>query len=159
MLLRDIESHDHLTGVGASHVGPSVNAEIATGPLDVERHMRLVGGPAAGATVVFTGQVRDHDGGRPVSGLEYSGHPGAAATLERLARNGAAGDGVRGIAVSHRIGRLAVGDVALCCVVAADHRKQAFDVCVELVEEIKRSLPVWKHQVFADGAEEWVGSA
>ena len=64
-----------------------------------------------------------------------------------------------GVAISHRIGRLAVGDVALCCVVAAEHRKQAFGTCDELVEEVKRSLPIWKRQVFADGDEEWVGSA
>jgi molybdopterin synthase catalytic subunit len=67
--------------------------------------------------------------------------------------------GVRAIAVSHRVGRLEIGDVALACAVAADHRREAFETCAELVEEVKRLLPVWKHQVFTDGSDEWVGSA
>ena len=64
--------------------------------------------------------------------------------------------GVRAIAVSHRVGRLRIGDVALACAVAADHRREAFATCAELVDEVKRQLPVWKHQGFADGTDEWV---
>jgi molybdopterin synthase catalytic subunit len=64
--------------------------------------------------------------------------------------------GVRALAVSHRVGPLAIGDVALACAVAAEHRKEAFAVCSELVDEVKRRLPVWKRQVFADGTDEWV---
>jgi molybdopterin synthase catalytic subunit len=60
--------------------------------------------------------------------------------------------------VSHRIGPLGIGDVALACAVAADHRGEAFTTCAELVDEIKRRLPVWKHQEFADGTDEWVNS-
>ena len=67
--------------------------------------------------------------------------------------------GVRAIAISHRVGRLGIGDVALACAVAADHRREAFATCAELVDEVKRQLPVWKHQRFADGTDEWVGSA
>jgi molybdopterin synthase catalytic subunit len=65
---------------------------------------------------------------------------------------------VRAVAVSHRVGKLAIGEVALACAVAADHRREAFATCSELVEEIKRMLPVWKHQSFADGGDEWVNS-
>jgi molybdopterin synthase catalytic subunit len=65
---------------------------------------------------------------------------------------------VRAIAVSHRVGRLAIGDVALACAVSADHRQEAFATCSELVEEVKRLLPVWKHQAFTDGTDEWVNS-
>ena len=67
--------------------------------------------------------------------------------------------GVRAIAVSHRIGPLTIGDVALACAVAADHRQAAFVTCAELVDEIKQRLPVWKHQAFTDGSDEWVNSA
>ena len=87
------------------------------------------------------------------------------AALVDQAAAGAAADvaaraaGVRAIAVSHRIGPLVIGDVALACAVAADHRKEAFAACAELVDEVKRLLPVWKHQLFADGTDEWVGSA
>ena len=58
--------------------------------------------------------------------------------------------------MSHRVGKLAIGDVALACAVAADHRREAFETCSELVEEVKQLLPVWKHQSFADGDDEWV---
>lgn len=160
LLLKDLENQDRTTDAIIAGGRRSVlHAEIARQSLAVDRHMRLVDVPAAGATVVFTGQVRDHDGGRDVVALEYSAHPRAATVLERLALAAAAADGVQGIAVSHRVGRLVVGDVALCCAVAADHRRQAFDACLDLVEEVKRSLPVWKHQIFADGTDEWVGSA
>jgi molybdopterin synthase catalytic subunit len=60
------------------------------------------------------------------------------------------------VAVSHRVGALAIGDVALACAVAGEHRREAFDACSELVDEVKRQLPVWKRQEFSDGSEEWV---
>jgi molybdopterin synthase catalytic subunit len=66
---------------------------------------------------------------------------------------------VRAIAVSHRIGTLSIGDAALVAAVAADHRKAAFDTCALLVDTVKARLPVWKHQLFVDGSDEWVGSA
>jgi molybdopterin synthase catalytic subunit len=66
--------------------------------------------------------------------------------------------GVRALAVSHRVGALDVGEVALACAVSADHRQAAFATCAELVDEIKRALPVWKHQAFTDGTDEWVNS-
>ncbi len=134
-------------------------AVVGTEPLDVAEHAALVDDPAAGAVVTFAGVVRDHDGGRGVRGLEYSAHPTAAAVVARVADEVAArATGVRAVAVSHRIGALAVGDVALACAVAADHRQAAFAVCADLVDEIKRALPVWKHQVFTDGTDEWVNS-
>jgi molybdopterin synthase catalytic subunit len=101
--------------------------------------------------------VRDHDGGREVRELEYSGHPSAQRVIQEVAdRIAGRADGVRAIAVSHRIGPLRIGDVALACAVAADHRGRAFAVCAELVDEVKRELPIWKRQVFADGTDEWV---
>ncbi len=136
-----------------------VLAEVGEEPLDVARHAALVDRATAGAVVTFAGVVRDHDGGRAVDGLEYSAHPTAAAVVAEVAAQVAArAEGVRAIAVSHRVGRLAVGDVALACAVAADHRQAAFATCAELVDEVKRLLPVWKHQVFADGTDEWVNS-
>jgi molybdopterin synthase catalytic subunit len=129
-------------------------------PLDVAEVLAAVEDPRAGGVVSFTGLVRDHDGGRGVHALEYSAHPTAAKVVAEIAADVAArATGVRAVAVSHRVGRLAVGDVALACAVAADHRREAFDVCAELVEEVKRLLPVWKHQAFADGTDEWVNSA
>lgn len=136
-----------------------VRAAVGEQPLDVDEHARLVEHDAAGAVVTFAGVVRDHDGGRSVSGLEYSAHPTAAAVVAEVAADVAARTpGVRAIAVSHRVGPLAIGEVALACAVAAEHRREAFAVCAELVDEVKARLPVWKHQRFADGSDEWVNS-
>jgi molybdopterin synthase catalytic subunit len=136
-----------------------LRAAVGEAALDVAEHAALVDRAAAGAVVTFAGVVRDHDGGRSVRGLEYSAHPSAEKVVAEVAAGIAArARGVRAIAVSHRVGRLAIGDVALACAVAADHRREAFETCAELVEEVKRLLPVWKHQVFTDGTDEWVGS-
>ncbi len=144
------------TGTGAV----VLRADVGEAPLDVAELAALVDHAAAGAVVTFAGVVRDHDGGRAVRGLEYSAHPTAGKVVAQVAADVAAGAvGVRAIAASHRIGPLVIGDVALACAVAADHRKEAFAACAELVDEVKRLLPVWKHQLFADGTDEWVGSA
>ena len=66
---------------------------------------------------------------------------------------------MRAIAASHRVGTLHIGDAALVAAVAADHRGAAFETCARLVDTVKARLPVWKHQFFADGTDEWVNSA
>ncbi len=135
-------------------------AAVGVEPLDVEEHARLVDHAAAGAVVTFAGVVRDHDGGKAVTGLNYSAHPTAAALVAEIAAEVAASTpGVRAIAVSHRVGELKIGDIALACAVAAEHRAEAFTTCAHLVDEVKKRLPVWKHQEFADGSDEWVNSA
>jgi molybdopterin synthase catalytic subunit len=134
-----------------------VRAAVVERALSVDEHAELVSNVAAGAVVTFSGVVRNHDGGRGVEELEYSGHPSAERVIRQVADEIAArATGVRAIAVSHRIGPLRIGDVALACAVAADHRQEAFQVCAELVDEVKRQLPIWKRQVFADGTDEWV---
>ncbi len=129
-------------------------------PISLAEHERLVADRAAGAVVGFAGIVRDHDGGRPVLRLEYSAHPLAEQTLaDVLAEVVLNATGVRAVAASHRIGTLQIGDAALVAAVAADHRHAAFETCSRLVDAVKQRLPVWKHQFFADGTEEWVNSA
>lgn len=125
--------------------------------LDVAAHERAVEDRAAGAVVVFRGVVRDHDGGRDVTELEYEGHPSAATVLREVADEIAdKHPGVIAIAVSHRVGRLAIGDVAIVAAVSAAHRGDAFSACATLVDEAKARLPIWKRQVFVDGTYEWV---
>ena len=137
-----------------------LRAELSAQPIELTEHEALVGHRAAGAVVGFVGVVRDHDGGRSVTRLEYSAHPTAQQTLAEVAEEIARDcQGVRAIAVSHRIGTLEIGDAALVAAVAADHRGAAFETCALLVEAVKARLPVWKHQFFADGTDEWVGSA
>ncbi len=137
-----------------------LRADLTEHTIDLDEHQNLVAHQAAGAVVGFAGVVRDHDGGRTVTRLEYSAHPSARQTLADVAAEIAADcAGVRAIAVSHRIGTLEIGDAALVAAVAADHRQAAFETCARLVDGVKARLPVWKHQFFADGADEWVGSA
>ena len=137
-----------------------LRAELTEHPIELTEHEALVAHEAAGAVVGFSGVVRDHDGGRGVTRLEYSAHPTAQQTLAEVAAEIAAdSQGVRAIAVSHRIGALEIGDAALVAAVAADHRGAAFETCQRLVDTVKERLPVWKHQFFSDGSEEWVGSA
>jgi molybdopterin synthase catalytic subunit len=137
-----------------------LRAALTEDAIELAEHEALVAHHAAGAVVGFAGVIRDHDGGRTVTRLEYSAHPTARQTLaDVVAEIAAHCHGVRAIAVSHRIGTLRIGDAALVAAVAADHRGAAFDTCELLVDTVKARLPVWKHQFFADGSEEWVGSA
>lgn len=137
-----------------------LRANLSEQTIDPGEHEALVANASAGAVVSFAGVVRDHDGGRSVLRLEYSAHPSAPQTLAEVAAEIAAdADGVRAIAVSHRIGALEIGDAALVAAVAADHRAAAFQTCARLVDIVKERLPVWKHQFFADGSDEWVNSA
>jgi molybdopterin synthase catalytic subunit len=137
-----------------------VRASLSERMIDLAEHEALVLHRAAGAVVGFVGMVRDHDGGRSVTRLEYSAHPSAHQVISEVAAEIAqSSHGVRAIAVSHRIGTLNIGDAALVAAVAADHRAAAFETCALLVDTVKARLPVWKHQLFADGSDEWVGSA
>ena len=110
-----------------------LRAELTDHPIELAAHEALVAHEAAGAVVGFAGVVRDHDGGRTVTRLEYSAHPTAQQTLADVAAEIAAdSQGVRAIAVSHRIGALNIGDAALVAAVAADHRGAAFETCSTL---------------------------
>jgi molybdenum cofactor synthesis domain-containing protein len=148
---------------GGDHEAVSVTpaavlrAEVTESPLSVEEHATLVANRSAGAVVTFAGVVRDHDSGKGVTALEYEGHPSAKSVIEEVAAEVASRyEGVRTLAVSHRIGPLEIGDVALACAVAAEHRREAFAACSDLVDDVKARLPIWKHQVFTDGTDEWV---
>jgi molybdopterin synthase catalytic subunit len=135
-----------------------VLTEVTAAPLDCGAHERAVAHPAAGAVAVFHGVVRDNDHGRGVTTLEYEAHPSAGAVLAEVAAEIAADPEVHAVAVSHRIGVLGVGDVALVAAVSSAHRAVAFAACARLVDEVKERLPVWKHQLFTDGTDEWVNS-
>ena len=139
-----------------STVDGPVIARVVDAPLSVAEHEDAVADKAAGAVVAFGGVVRDHDGGRGVTELEYVGHPTAQDVLTEIATEFAARPDLYAVAVSHRIGMLGIGDVALACAVSAAHRGEAFAACAALVDEVKHRLPIWKRQVFTDGEEEWV---
>ncbi|AEW96421.1 MULTISPECIES: molybdenum cofactor biosynthesis protein MoaE [Streptomycetaceae] len=128
-------------------------------PLSVDEVFGAVGDDAAGGTALFVGTVRDHDGGpAAVTGLSYSAHPTAEAELRRVAEKVAADFPVRALAAVHRVGDLAVGDLAVVVAVSCPHRAEAFAACRRLIDDLKHEVPIWKHQTFEDGQEEWVGA-
>ena len=134
-------------------------AEVGTAPISAADLASLVDGPAAGAVVTFSGDVRDHDHGRSVERLEYEAHPSAGDVLSEVAADIASRYDVIAVAVRHRVGPLAIGDCALAAAVSAAHRGDAFAACTALVDEVKARIPVWKHQYFSDGTDEWVNCA
>lgn len=131
-------------------------AEVTTEALDLVRHQAAVNHPSAGAVVTFVGAVRDNDRGRPVTAIEYSGHPTTARVLAEVVAEVTSRSRVEVVAVSHRLGPLQVGEAAIVVAVAGVHRAEAFEAASLLVEEVKHRLPVWKRQVFPDGTDEWV---
>ncbi|WP_216897623.1 molybdenum cofactor biosynthesis protein MoaE [Nocardia alni] len=138
--------------------GPTVRlASIRDRALVPEEAERAVTGPEHGAVVVFTGKVRNHDGGQQVSTLEYSAHPQAEMFLRQVCEQVAASSGLP-VAAVHRVGALDIGDLAIVVAVAAPHRAEAFTTCADLVDRIKHDVPIWKRQLFADGLSEWVNA-
>lgn len=127
-------------------------------PLSLDEVFAAVGDDAAGGTALFVGTVRDHDGGADVDGLGYSAHPTAEAELRRVAEKIAADFPVRALAAVHRVGELAIGDLAVVVAVSCPHRAEAFAACRRLIDDLKAEVPIWKHQKFTDGTEEWVGA-
>jgi molybdopterin synthase catalytic subunit len=133
--------------------------EVSGEPLDIPAHLSAVSTGACGAVVTFIGQVRDHDpdaNGR-VTGLDYSAHPDAGRILAGIVDRFRAEFPQVNLAVSHRIGHLDVGDLALVAAVASAHRGVAFQVCERLVEAVKVEVPIWKKQYEVDGSHAWVG--
>jgi molybdopterin synthase catalytic subunit len=132
---------------------------VTTDVISVSEMAAAVATQVAGAVVTFSGDVRDNDHGRSVASLEYEAHPSAEALLKKVAAEVAAKHEVLAVAVAHRHGPIAIGESALVAAVSAKHRKAAFEACEELVDEVKAQIPIWKHQVFTDGTDEWVNCA
>lgn len=133
-------------------------AAIQDTPLSVDEVVGSLDDDGAGGLVVFVGRVRDHDGGKSVTGLSYSAHPTALARLEEVCVKVAGQYDVRGVAAVHRVGDLAIGDLAVVVATTAGHRGSAFDASRALIDTLKAEVPIWKHQMFGDGTEEWVGA-
>jgi molybdopterin synthase catalytic subunit len=127
-------------------------------PLDLNEVYAAVADEAAGGIALFVGTVRDSDGGRSVQALGYTAHPSAEQALHAVADGVAADPAVVAIAAVHRVGELALGDLAVVVAASCGHRGEAFAACRRLIDDLKASVPIWKHQVFTDGTEEWVGT-
>jgi molybdopterin synthase catalytic subunit len=127
-------------------------------PLSVDEVLAAVADPSAGGTTLFVGTVRDEDHGRAVTTLDYEAHPSVENVLRDVAEQAAKDFPVCAVAAVHRAGSLQVGDLAVVVAVSAPHRGEAFEACRRLIDDLKREVPIWKHQVFSDGGDEWVGS-
>ncbi|MEU9359276.1 molybdenum cofactor biosynthesis protein MoaE [Streptomyces sp. NPDC048301] len=149
-------THDHPGEQAAQD--PIRLLDIRETPLSVDEIFRAVGDDAAGGTALFVGTVRNHDGGQDVGALGYSCHPTAGDELRKVAEKVVAEFPVRALAAVHRVGELSVGDLAVVVAVSCAHRGEAFDACRKLIDDLKHEVPIWKHQRFSDGTEEWVGA-
>jgi molybdopterin synthase catalytic subunit len=131
---------------------------ISDQPLSVEAVLSAVTVSGVGGSVAFVGAVRDHDEGRDVTGLAYSAHPSALDLMRRVLADVAREYPEVYLAATHRVGDLAIGDLAVVVAAGAAHRADAFRAAEALIDRIKAEVPIWKHQRFADGTDEWVGS-
>jgi molybdopterin synthase catalytic subunit len=127
-------------------------------PLDIDEVVTALGDDASGGLTLFVGRVRDHDHDKEVVGLEYTAHPSALDRLREVCERVAATYEVHGLAAVHRVGSLTIGDVAVVVATSSAHRGTSFDASRALIDTLKAEVPIWKHQLFGDGTEEWVGS-
>ncbi|GAA1231817.1 molybdenum cofactor biosynthesis protein MoaE [Oryzihumus leptocrescens] len=147
-----------MSRVSGEPVGAAVTlADVREQALSVDEALTAVRHPHAGGVATFVGVVRDHDHGHDVASLDYSAHPTAVDVLRRVAEDVAARHDVVRVAAVHRTGHLEVGDLAVVVAVSAAHRGAALEACRDLIDTLKGTVPIWKHQLFADGADEWVG--
>ena len=145
----------------STHAGPHTAirlVDLRETPLDVTEVVKSLADPAAGGLTLFVGRVRQQDGGRGVDGLDYSAHPTALARLREVCERIAAEFDLHGLAAVHRTGALAIGDIAVIVATSSAHRDEAFRASRALIDTLKAEVPIWKHQRFADGTDEWVGT-
>jgi molybdopterin synthase catalytic subunit len=125
-------------------------------PIDTRALTVRILRPADGAVIAFEGTVRDNTGGRRTLYLEYEGYePMAIEVMAALGRELARTHAIGRIAIVHRLGRLEIGETSVAIVVGAPHRKPAFEAALAAIDRLKRTVPVWKKEHFADG-EVWV---
>lgn len=125
-------------------------------PIDQAALVADLGSAADGAVVSFAGLVRDHHAGQQVIGLHYDCYaPMAEAECARIVSEAATQFGAR-VVVRHRVGALTVGEVAVVVAAAAAHRDAAFAAARWTIDEVKRRVPIWKHEQYADGTTAWV---
>jgi molybdopterin synthase catalytic subunit len=133
-------------------------AYLVSDPIDAVALLALVQSPERGGIACFLGTVRNHHGGREVLRLEYSAYaPMAEAECGRIVTEAESRWDVA-VALRHRVGELEIGDTAVAIAAASAHRDEAFLACRYIIEEVKRRVPIWKREVFADGTLEWVGA-
>jgi molybdopterin synthase catalytic subunit len=134
-----------------------IRTAIVSGAIDAAALLAEVTSEATGATTLFVGTVRDVNDGRPVRGIEYTAYAAMAADeLQRIAVEASVRfEGIR-VAVEHRVGELALTEISVAIAVAHARRAPALDASRFVIEELKRRVPIWKREHFADGDWHWV---
>ncbi|MEX2470943.1 MAG: molybdenum cofactor biosynthesis protein MoaE [Gemmatimonadota bacterium] len=134
-----------------------MRAEVQSDPIDPQRVLALVGSDEDGAVLLFLGVVRNHADGRSVRGMHYESYETmASGVLREIADEAADKLGTDRLAVVHRTGELAIGEVSVAIAVSSPHRAESYDASRYVIEEIKKRLPVWKKEHYADGEASWV---
>ena len=130
--------------------------ELKNEPIDISDVARRVVPPECGATVTLDGYVRRFTKGRETLHLFYEAYePMALKEMQKLIEQAKRDFEISNVGIVHRLGRLEIGETSVVISVAAPHRKAAFGACEWLIRELKRTVPIWKKEVYADG-EEWV---
>ena len=130
--------------------------ELTKDAIDITSVSRRIVPPVCGATVTLDGYVRQFTKGRETLHLVYEAYePMAIGEMQKLAEQAKAKFEVSNVGIVHRLGKLEIGETSVVISVAAPHRKAAFEACEWLIRELKRTVPIWKKEVYADG-EIWV---
>lgn len=128
-------------------------------PIDAAALIAEVGDESCGAVSMFLGCVRDINDGRAVTGIEYSAYRAMAdREMNSIAREAGAQFGVSRLVLEHRLGKLGLGDVSVAVVIAHPHRGPSLDATRYVIEQLKRRVPIWKLELYADGSRDWVAS-
>lgn len=134
----------------------AATVRITRSPIDPEKVLRAVRDRSAGGTVLFLGTVRDRNEGKAVRGLEYQVYRGMAEKrMKAIEAEVRARWPVRKMVMVHRYGRLKIGEASVAVAVASEHRSEAFEACRYAIDTVKRTLPLWKKESLAGGAEAW----
>ncbi|CAB4704890.1 unannotated protein [freshwater metagenome] len=137
---------------------PVPTIEISENPLNLDRAYEALADSASGGVALFVGRVREENEGKAVSGLIYTAHPTALDRLAKVVADVSAEFTPLQIMAVHRVGELAIGEIAVICGVATVHRDDAFSACQLLIDTLKSEVPIWKEEFYLDGSTHWVGT-
>jgi molybdopterin synthase catalytic subunit len=134
-----------------------MRATLVNQSIDSSKLLAEVAAPSNGASILFVGTVRDLNDGRTVTGIDYSAYEAMASReLNTIATEAVERFGSPHVVVEHRVGTLEIGDASVVIAVAHPRRTAAFDAARFIIEEIKRRVPIWKREHYADGTRDWV---
>ena len=151
-----IRSSSSLPPVEANEPSLEVSEVISAAPLDIVGLLSGAHHPAAGAIVLFSGEVREHNKGREVAYLEYEAYPPMAIRMiHEILADAREKWGLQHAIAQHRIGRLAIGESAVVVITASSHRREAYEANRHIIDRIKHEVPIWKCEYYTDGSHQW----